>query len=116
MLLPGREEGHNLRSTSMAIWPGADDLYIVTSDGNGGQGAAIFRARAFAEALPLHSHRGPTRRAHLFLRRRGEPSRPAISGALILVACASGPKSGFLPNKRGLFPGDVRYQGAEGAG
>lgn len=56
VLLPGREEGHNLRSTSMAIRPGTDDLYIVTSDGDGGQGATIFRARAFAKALPLYSH------------------------------------------------------------
>jgi lactonase len=56
VLLPGREEGHNLRSTSMAIRPGTDDLYIVTNDGTGGQGATIFRARAFAKALPLYSH------------------------------------------------------------
>ncbi len=34
-----------------------DDLYIVTNDGNGGQGATIFRARALADALPLYSHR-----------------------------------------------------------
>ena len=45
VLLPGRDEGHNLLSTSMAIRPGADDLYIVTSDGNGGQGATIFHAK-----------------------------------------------------------------------
>src|SRR3954464_15730111 len=29
VLLPGRDEGHNLLSTSMAIRPGTDDLYIV---------------------------------------------------------------------------------------
>jgi lactonase len=57
VLLPGREEGHNLRSTSMAIRPGTDDLYVVTNDGEGGQGATIFHARAFAKALPLYSHR-----------------------------------------------------------
>jgi lactonase len=57
VLLPGREEGHNLRSTSLAIRPGTDDLYIVTSDGEGGQGAAIFRAKAFAKAPSLYSHR-----------------------------------------------------------
>ena len=45
VLLPGREEGHNLRSTSMAIGPGTDDLYMVTSDGEGGQGATIFHAK-----------------------------------------------------------------------
>jgi lactonase len=57
VLLPGREEGHNLRSTSMAIRPGSNDLYIVTSDGEGGQGATTFHARAFAKALALYSHR-----------------------------------------------------------
>ena len=57
VLLPGRDGGHNLRSTSMALRPGTDDLYIVTSDGEGGQGATIFHARAFAKALPLFSHR-----------------------------------------------------------
>ena len=57
VLLPGREEGHNLRSTSLAIRPGTDDIYIVTNDAAGGQGASIFHARAFAKALPLFSHR-----------------------------------------------------------
>ncbi len=57
VLLPGREEGHNLRSTSMAIRPGTDDLYIVASDGEGGQGAMFFHTMAFAKALPLYSHR-----------------------------------------------------------
>jgi lactonase len=56
VLLPDREEGHNLRSTSMAIRPGTDDLYIVTNDRKGGQGATIFHAKAFAKALPLYSH------------------------------------------------------------
>jgi lactonase len=57
VLLPGREEGHNLRSTSMAIRPGSNDLYVVTNDATGGQGATIFRAKAFASALRLYSHR-----------------------------------------------------------
>lgn len=56
VLLPGREDGHNLRSTSMALKPGTDDLYIVTSDGEGGQGATIFHSRAFAHGLRLYSH------------------------------------------------------------
>jgi lactonase len=56
ILLPGREEGHNLQSTNMAIKPGTDDLYIVTSDGSGGQGSTIFHAKTFAKALPLYSH------------------------------------------------------------
>ena len=57
VLLPGRKEGHNLRSTSMAIRPGTDDLYIVTNDAAGGRGATIFHAKAFARALRLYSHR-----------------------------------------------------------
>ncbi len=56
VLLPGRDDGHNLQSTSMAIKPGTNDLYIVTSDGNGGQGATIFHAKVFATALQLYSH------------------------------------------------------------
>ena len=54
--LPGREEGHNLCSTGLALKPGTDDPYIVASDGNGGRGAAIFHAEAFAKALPPLSH------------------------------------------------------------
>ncbi|MCJ2046380.1 SMP-30/gluconolactonase/LRE family protein [Methylobacterium sp. J-078] len=57
VLLPGRDDGHNLRSTSMALRPSTDDLLIVTNDGTGGQGSTIFHARAFAKALPLFSHR-----------------------------------------------------------
>ena len=56
VLLPGRDEGHNLLSTSMVIRPGTKDLYIVTNDGTRGQGATIFHARAFEKALPLYSH------------------------------------------------------------
>ena len=56
VLLPGREDGHNLRSTSLGIRPGTDDLYVVTSDGEGGQGATIFHAKAFATAPRLYSH------------------------------------------------------------
>jgi lactonase len=57
VLLPGRDEGHNLESTSMALKPGTNDLYIVTNDGSGGQGATIFHSRIFAKALLLYSHR-----------------------------------------------------------
>ncbi|TCK04243.1 gluconolactonase [Marinobacterium mangrovicola] len=52
ILLPGRETGHNLMSTSMAIKPGTNDLYAVTSDGEGGEGANIFHAKVFASGLP----------------------------------------------------------------
>ncbi len=57
VLLPGRDEGHNLLSTSLALKPGTDELFIVTNDGDGGQGSNIFHARGFAKALPLFSHR-----------------------------------------------------------
>ena len=57
VLLPGRNEGHHLASTSMAIRPGTNDLYIVTSDGTRGQGATIFHAKVFAKAQTLYSHR-----------------------------------------------------------
>jgi lactonase len=51
VLLPGRDHGHNLQSTSMALRPSTNELYIVTSDGSGGQGATIFHAKVFAQAL-----------------------------------------------------------------
>lgn len=35
VLLPGREDGHNLRSTSVAIRPGTDELYVATNDSSG---------------------------------------------------------------------------------
>ena len=56
MLLPAGMKGHNLLSTNMAIKPGTNDLYIVTNDGKGGQGATIFHAKVFAKALQLYSH------------------------------------------------------------
>ena len=56
ILLPGREDGHNLRSTSIAIRPGTNELYIVTNDWKSGQGTTIFQSKAFANALPLYSH------------------------------------------------------------
>lgn len=57
VLLPGRDQGHNLQSTSMAIRPGTNDLYAVSTDGSGGQGATIFHAKVFGQALrPLSSN------------------------------------------------------------
>lgn len=55
VLLPSRDDGHNLQFTRMAIQPDTDDLYIVKNDENGGQGATIFHAKTFAKALPLYS-------------------------------------------------------------
>jgi lactonase len=56
VLLPGRDDGHNLESTNMAIKPGTNDLYIVTTDAEGGEGSTIFHAKTFATALPLYSY------------------------------------------------------------
>jgi lactonase len=53
ILLPGRETGHNLKSASLAFKPGTNEVYIVASDGAGGQGGAVFRAITFVTALPL---------------------------------------------------------------
>ncbi|WP_122454843.1 SMP-30/gluconolactonase/LRE family protein [Pseudomonas viridiflava] len=56
ILLPGREAGHFLFSTSMALKPGTREVYLVANDGDRGQGSVIFRARGVAEALKLFSH------------------------------------------------------------
>lgn len=58
VLLPGREEGHNLHSTSVAIRPGTDELYILTNDADGGRGSTIYKTTAFAKAAPVYSHQG----------------------------------------------------------
>lgn len=52
VLLPGRDGGHNLASTSLAIDPTRNDLYVVTNDGDGGQGATVFHAKVFSKGLP----------------------------------------------------------------
>jgi lactonase len=49
VLLPGRNEGRALRTTSMAIRPGTDELWIVSSDGPGSGGGWVYRARAFPQ-------------------------------------------------------------------
>jgi lactonase len=56
VLLSGREDGHNLLCTNMAFRPGSNEVLIVASDSDGGQGTAILQAGAFAMALPLYSH------------------------------------------------------------
>ncbi|GFM84171.1 SMP-30/gluconolactonase/LRE family protein [Pseudomonas cichorii] len=55
VLLPGRDSGHNLASTSLAIHPDKNDLYVVTSDNDKGQGATIFHTKAFNKGLPPSS-------------------------------------------------------------
>lgn len=56
ILLPGRETGHNMRSTSMAFKPGTNDMYILTNDWDGGQGSQIFHAKGFGKSLQMYSH------------------------------------------------------------
>ncbi|PYE30539.1 lactonase [Rhizobium sp. PP-F2F-G38] len=56
VVLPEREGGRNLKSTSLAIRPGSDELLIVANSGNEPGGAMIFRSQGFATALPLYSH------------------------------------------------------------
>jgi lactonase len=53
VLAPGRDEGRNLRTSNLAIQPGSDDGYLVTS---GTDGAWICKFKALAEGLILFSH------------------------------------------------------------
>lgn len=57
VLLPGRDDGHFLRSTSLAFKPGTDDVYLVSNDWDGDpiQGSMIFHCQSFAKALALYS-------------------------------------------------------------
>ncbi len=57
ILLPGRETGHNMRSTSVGFVPGTNDMLILTNDADGGEGSQIFRAKGFATGTTLYSHR-----------------------------------------------------------
>jgi lactonase len=57
ILLPKRDEGHNLRSTSMAFKPGTNELYVFTNDWDGGEGSQIFKTNGFAKGTPLYSHK-----------------------------------------------------------
>lgn len=52
ILIPDRNQGQNLRSTSLAIHPKTNDLYVVTSDEKNVQGANIFHAKVFTHGLP----------------------------------------------------------------
>ena len=52
VLMPGRDGGHNLATTSLAIRPGTHGLYVVTNDAAGGQGATVFHSTAFGKGMP----------------------------------------------------------------
>jgi lactonase len=53
VIVPGREEGRNLKTSNLAIKPGTDEGYIVAS---GTAGAWIYKFTALAEGLKLFSH------------------------------------------------------------
>lgn len=62
ILIPGREKGEQLFTTSMAFKPGTNELVITTNDGEwtgrDGEdlGAWLFKCKGFAKDLPLYSH------------------------------------------------------------
>lgn len=56
ILLPKRDKGHNMRSTSVGFFPGTDEMVILTNDGDKGEGSWIFKAKGFAKGTTLYSH------------------------------------------------------------
>jgi lactonase len=56
ILLPKRESGHNMRTTSVGFFPGTDEMVILTNDADGGEGSWIFRAKGYAKGATLYSH------------------------------------------------------------
>jgi sugar lactone lactonase YvrE len=60
LLLPNREQGHNLQSTSMAIRPGTNDLYIVANDGERTRRRDLSRQGVWAGNSALLGSRRPT--------------------------------------------------------
>jgi lactonase len=56
ILLPGREDNHFLKCSSLAFMPGSSDLVIVARDELGGRGSMVFAARGLARGTTLFSH------------------------------------------------------------
>jgi lactonase len=62
ILIPGREKGEQLYTTSMCFKPGTNDMVITTNDGEwtgkDGEdlGAWLYKCKGFAKELPLYSH------------------------------------------------------------
>ena len=52
ILLPGRDSGQNLLTTSLALVPSTDELFIVSGNPPTGAGAHVFRAKAMAKGQP----------------------------------------------------------------
>lgn len=56
ILLPGRDDDLWLKSTSLALMPDSRELFIVSRDVVGGNGAMIFSARGPAPGFRMFSH------------------------------------------------------------
>lgn len=56
ILMPGRDENHFLKTTSLAFIPGSSEVRIVAQDEVGTGRAMVFRAQAFAKGATLFSH------------------------------------------------------------
>jgi len=56
ILIPGRDNGRFLLTTSMAFKPGTNEIYLVATDGDGTHGATVFRTFGFAKAATPLSH------------------------------------------------------------
>ncbi|WP_250527382.1 SMP-30/gluconolactonase/LRE family protein [Caballeronia sp. GAWG2-1] len=56
ILMPGRDDNHFLKTTSLAFIPGSTEVRIVAQDEVGKGRAMIFRAQAFARGATLFSH------------------------------------------------------------
>ena len=56
ILLPGREDNHFLKSTSLAFVPGTRDVVIVARDELGDRGSMIFKAQGLTQGVTLFSH------------------------------------------------------------
>jgi lactonase len=56
ILMPGRDEGSFLKTSSLALVPGSRELLIVARDEIRGGGAMVFRAEGFGAGLKLFSH------------------------------------------------------------
>jgi lactonase len=56
ILLPGREDGHYLKCTSLALRPGSRDLLMVARDELHDGGSMIFAARGVADGFAMFSH------------------------------------------------------------
>lgn len=56
ILVPGRDQGKFLYTSSLAIRPGTNELFITASEVDGSQ-AMVFRAGALAKAPTLFSHK-----------------------------------------------------------